>query len=474
MEPLSANDPHAVGGFQLRARLGAGGMGRVYLGFSPAGRAVAVKVVHSALASDPEFTLRFAREVAAARAVSGMYTAPVVATGLDDDPPWLATTFVPGPSLAEVVVGHGPLPEPAVWRLGAGLAEALQAIHACGLVHRDLKPANVLLAGDGPRVIDFGISRALDGTGGLTATGMVVGTPGYMSPEQARGDAAGPASDVFSLGCLLAYAAAGTQPFGGGNPASVLYRIVTGTAELDGVPGRLRDVLANCLAKEPAQRPALSSLAATFAREGPGVAESLASFWPDSVAEAIRLSVPDFPSAPVPAYAQPAQPASSAPASSAPAYTPTAVSNGPGGTSYPPSGATSTPSGATHTPSGYPSVTNAFPPAGQGLPTEAAVYAGPSYGTLPPPGHVPGVASPRRDRGMRRDAAIRPAARGRPGAPALASVLFALDTIVTPLVLFAAKSDRRIDILAIAIWVLGLVALVLVRTRNSRTFFDRR
>ena len=205
MEPLSPNDPPTVGEFRLRARLGAGGMGRVYLGFSPAGRAVAVKVVHAELARNAEFRHRFGREVAAARAVSGMYTAPVVAAGLEDDPPWLATGYVPGPSLADVVAQHGALPEPAVWRLAAGLAEALRAVHQSSLVHRDLKPANVLLAADGPHVIDFGISRAFEGTT-VTAVGMVVGTPGYMSPEQAEGKQVGPASDVFSLGCVLAFA----------------------------------------------------------------------------------------------------------------------------------------------------------------------------------------------------------------------------------------------------------------------------
>ena len=287
MEPLSANDPRSVGEFQLRARLGAGGMGRVYLGYSPAGRAVAVKVVHSELARDAEFRHRFGREVAAARAVGGMYTAPVVAAGLDDDPPWLATAYVPGPPLADVVARHGALPELAVWRLGAGLAEALRAVHACGLVHRDLKPANVLLAADGPHVIDFGISRAFDGTQ-LTAVGMVVGTPGYMSPEQAEGAQVGPASDVFSLGCVLAFAASGNAPFGGGSAASVLYRVVTGRPDLTSVPDKLREVISGCLAKDPKQRPELAALGAMITRAGPAVTATPTSFWPAEVAEVIE------------------------------------------------------------------------------------------------------------------------------------------------------------------------------------------
>ena len=289
MEPLSANDPHMVGEYQLRARLGAGGMGRVYLAFSPAGRAVAIKVVHPELARDAEFRHRFGREVAAARAVSGMYTAPVVAAGLDDDPPWLATAYVPGPSLADVVARHGALPEPASWRLAAGLAEALRAVHACNLVHRDLKPANVLLAADGPHVIDFGISRAFEGTS-VTAAGMVVGTPGYMSPEQAEGAQAGPASDVFSLGCVLAFAATGNAPFGGGSAPSVLYRVVTGQPDLTGVPGRLREVISACLAKDPAQRPGLAALGGMITQAGPAVMATPTSFWPAPVAEVIRAA----------------------------------------------------------------------------------------------------------------------------------------------------------------------------------------
>jgi hypothetical protein len=287
MEPLSASDPRTVGQFYLRARLGSGGMGRVYLGFSPAGRAVAVKVVHPELARDQHFIRRFRQEVAAARAVSGMYTTPVVTAGLDDDPPWLATVFVPGPSLATIISSRGPLPEAAAWRLAAGLVEALQAVHACGLIHRDLKPANVLLAADGPHVIDFGISRALNGTA-LTTHGLVVGTPGFMSPEQATGAQAGPPSDVFSLGCVLAYAAAGTPAFGEGNAAAVLYRVVSGQPNLAGMPSQLREIVTACLAKNPAERPGLTALAAMISRAGPAIAATPTSFWPGPVAEAIR------------------------------------------------------------------------------------------------------------------------------------------------------------------------------------------
>ena len=286
MKPLAADDPRVIGEYRLRAQLGAGGMGRVYLGMSPAGRAVAVKVVHPDLASDTEFLRRFQQEVAAARAVSGIYTAPVVASGLDEHPPWPATAFVPGPSLDQVVSEHGPLPEPALWPLLAGLVEALQAIHACGVVHRDLKPANVLLAADGPRVIDFGISRAVDGTA-LTAAGVVFGTPGYMSPEQAEGKPAGPASDLFALGCVIGYAATGAGPFGTGTAAAVLYRVVHAEAMLDAVPPRLREIVAGCLAKDPAARPTPAALATALAARDRGTGPSAVAFWPRSVAGVI-------------------------------------------------------------------------------------------------------------------------------------------------------------------------------------------
>src|ERR1700677_278664 len=286
MKVLAADDPRVIGEYRLQAQLGSGGMGRVYLGLSPAGRAVAIKVVNPDLAGNEEFLHRFAQEVAAARAVSGIYTAPVVASGLNERPPWLATAFVPGPSLDQVVSEHGPLPEPALWPLLAGLIEALQAIHACRVVHRDLKPANVLLAIDGPRVIDFGISRAADGTA-LTAVGRVFGTPGYMSPEQAEGKPAGPESDVFALGCVIAYAATGAGPFGSGTAAAVLYRVVHGQATLDRVPPALRDIVSGCLAKDPAARPSPAALAAALAGQDRGTGPSAVTFWPRAVASVI-------------------------------------------------------------------------------------------------------------------------------------------------------------------------------------------
>ena len=288
MEALAVSDPRQVGVYRLQARLGAGGMGQVFLGYSPGGRAVAVKVIHRELAGDPEFRTRFRREVAAAGAVNGAYTAPVIAAGPDDDPPWLATVFVPGPSLAEAVHTAGPLPPASVWRLAGGLVEALQAVHACGLVHRDLKPANVLLALDGPRVIDFGISRALEKTA-VTSTGMIVGTPSYMSPEQAEGSRVGPPSDVFSLGCVIVFAATGTGPFGHGPQASLLYRVVHSAPAITEVPGGLRGLAAGCLAKRPADRPTLAELqAAITAGRAPDDGDALASFWPVAVTGLIR------------------------------------------------------------------------------------------------------------------------------------------------------------------------------------------
>ena len=266
---LRPGDPELIGPYRLRGRLGTGGMGRVYLGLSPGGRAAAIKVIRSELAQDPEFRARFRREVAVARQVSGLYTAPVLDADADGPEPWLATAYVPGPSLADAVSQHGPLPAPSVLMLAAGLAEALSAIHSAGVVHRDLKPANVLLADDGPRVIDFGISRAAEGSS-LTHTGLVVGSPGFMSPEQAEGREVGPPSDIFSLGAVLAFAATGRGPFGSGSTPALVYRVVHDGPQLDLVPAEIRPLSERCLAKDPAGRPTAAGLLAGAALGVPG------------------------------------------------------------------------------------------------------------------------------------------------------------------------------------------------------------
>ncbi|WP_395294730.1 serine/threonine-protein kinase [Kitasatospora hibisci] len=256
MQALGADDPRQVGGYRLLRRLGAGGMGRVYLGRTAGGRTVAVKVVRGELAEDAEFRARFRQEVAAARRVGGTWTAPVLDADTEGEHPWVATGYVAGPALGNAVRGFGPLPEPAVRTLGVGLAEALGHVHGLGLVHRDVKPSNVLLTLDGPRLIDFGIARALDATSGLTQSGYVVGSPGFMSPEQANGLPAGPASDVFSLGAVLAFAATGVHPFGEGvSVAVLLYRVLHEEPDLSGLSGPLRPVVLACLAKDPAARP---------------------------------------------------------------------------------------------------------------------------------------------------------------------------------------------------------------------------
>jgi len=301
---LRPNDPTSVGKYRLVARLGSGGMGQVYLARSPGGRQVAIKVIRPEYSEDAEFRVRFRREVAAARNVGGMYTADVVDAEPEGPEPWMATAYVPGPSLGEAVGDQGPLPEDSVLSLAAGLAEGLDAIHAAGLVHRDLKPSNVLLSGDGPRVIDFGISHAREGSS-LTQTSAVMGTPGYMSPEQARGLAVGPASDVFSLGAVLTFAATGQGPFGTGPVHAMIYRVVHEQPDLSQLPDGLRPLIERCLAKAPEDRPTTATLLAEL---GPRVSELTGSWLPEPIVDSISRYVQPTPNS----VAPPAPPASGA------------------------------------------------------------------------------------------------------------------------------------------------------------------
>ncbi|MDX2780153.1 protein kinase, partial [Streptomyces caniscabiei] len=262
MERLRSSDPARIADHRLLGRLGAGGMGVVYLARTSAGSLVALKVLAAEYAEDAGFRERFRREVEVARRVDSPWAVPLIAADADAEAPWLATAYVPGPSLAEAVAVHGPLGEHGLRVLGGRLALALAEVHRAGLVHRDLKPGNVLLAADGPRLIDFGIARAPEDSG-LTATGLVVGTPGYLSPEQAEGRGGrtvGPPSDVFSLGCVLAFAATGRPPFGTGALDALLYRAVHDPADLDGVPAPLGALLSRCLEKDPADRPEVAEL----------------------------------------------------------------------------------------------------------------------------------------------------------------------------------------------------------------------
>ncbi|MFE9008297.1 protein kinase [Streptomyces sp. NPDC007875] len=257
---LRAGDPESIGGYALQRRLGRGGMGTVYLARSQSGRRLALKVVHQQFADDDEFRVRFRQEVAAARRVSGAFTAAVV----DADPhavlPWMATSYVPGRTLAERVAADGPLRGAELRRLAIGLVEALRDIHRAGVVHRDLKPANIVLSEEGPRVIDFGISRAADHQT-LTMTGRVMGTPPFMSPEQLRDPReVGPESDVFSLATVVVFAATGQSPFDADSPYMTAYHVVYEPPELDAVTGPLRDAVADCLSKEPSARPGLDEL----------------------------------------------------------------------------------------------------------------------------------------------------------------------------------------------------------------------
>lgn len=277
MAPLSGDDPRHLGGFRVLTLLAVGGMGRVYLALGPDRRAVALKVARPEFAADARFRARFRREVATASQVGvggGALIAPVVAADPEAELPWLASEYVPGPSLTDAAMRFGPLGEAGLRTLTHRLALALTEVHAMGVVHRDVKPSNVLLARDGPRLIDFGVARALDDVG-LTRVGALIGSPGFLSPEQAVGEPATYGSDVFALASVVAYAARGQSPFGAGDGAALLYRVVHEPPKLEGLPPDLTEVLAACLSKDPGERPSAPELAALIAPEEPWLPDAM-------------------------------------------------------------------------------------------------------------------------------------------------------------------------------------------------------
>ncbi|MFP3117197.1 protein kinase domain-containing protein [Streptomyces sp. Iso 434] len=393
MEQLGPGDPQHIGAYRLQARLGAGGMGQVYLARSERGRTVAVKLVRRELAEQAEFRDRFRKEVAAARRVGGAWTAPVLDADTEAEVPWLATGYVAGPSLQSVVASHhGPLPERSVRILGAGLAHALKDIHAAGLIHRDLKPSNVLLTIDGPRVIDFGIARALETTAeaALTRTGAVVGSPGFMAPEQVRGDRVTPAADVFCLGSVLAYAATGALPFGTATSGvhALMYRIAQEPPNLADVPENLQDLIGACLAKDPEDRPTPDRLLAlTGADDTVSDGKALDPWLPGGLVaqlgrHAVRLLDREDPeNGPT---AEPAAPAG--PDASAPAEAPGTPAAEPGTPSTP--AAPAAPPAPAAAPAAAPEPTPAPPaPGTPGTPPPGGVAHLPTVvvGTAPPP-----------------------------------------------------------------------------------------
>ncbi|GAA2960513.1 serine/threonine protein kinase [Streptomyces argenteolus] len=300
-QPLTPGDPAMVGGYRLVAVLGTGGMGKVYLSYTPGGRPIALKVIRPEFSEDPEFRRRFQQEVRAAQRVQGLYTAPVIDFDTEGAQPWLATAYVPGPSLAHAVAQHGRLPLRSVLLLTVGCAEALHVIHGAGIVHRDLKPANVLLAADGPRVIDFGIARAADATA-LTGNGVSVGTPAFMAPEQAAAGTVTAATDIFALGQIVAYAALGVPAYGDGPSHAVLYRIVHEEPDLSGVPAELGPLVTRCLSRTPADRPSLPEIIELCNEISPVPLRQGEDWLPRAVAGSIteRLQLPEPAKTPPP------------------------------------------------------------------------------------------------------------------------------------------------------------------------------
>ncbi|MET7617407.1 serine/threonine-protein kinase [Streptomyces sp. NPDC005408] len=396
-QPLGDEDPQHVAGYKIAARLGAGGMGKVYLSYTPGGRAVAIKVIRPDFAQDAEFRRRFAQEVQAAQRVQGLYTAPVIDADADAKQPWLATAYVPGPSLADAVSEHGKLPVETVLLLVAGIAEALHVIHGAGIVHRDLKPANVLLASDGPRVIDFGIARAADATS-LTSSGVTIGTPSFMAPEQAAGSHVTPATDIFALGQVAAYAATGRAAFGEGTSHGVLYRIVHEEPDLTELPDQLRELVTRCLAKDPEARPSVAELLTICQSAN---AETVLRRPEEWLPGAVAAEITTRKAAPAPPVTPPAGQAPAAPA--APAHAPTAPAGAPvQPPAQPPAQApvqsphhapTQTAAqAAMHAPTAH--AAPATPPPGFGPPPQTPTYAYPH----PHPHPHPQAASPQQPR----------------------------------------------------------------------------
>ncbi|MEU4280868.1 serine/threonine-protein kinase [Streptomyces tanashiensis] len=388
-KPLAADDPTTVAGYRLAARLGAGGMGKVYLSYTPGGRPVAIKLIRPEFGEDAEFRRRFAQEVRSAQRVQGLFTAPVIDADPDGAQPWLATAYVPGPSLADAVVAHGALPVETVLLLVAGMAEALHVIHGAGIVHRDLKPSNVLLAADGPRVIDFGIAHAADATS-LTGSGVTIGTPSFMAPEQAAGQRVTAATDVFALGQVAAYAATGVPAFGEGTGHGVLYRIVHEEPDLSAVPERLTELVTRCLAKDPEVRPTLSEIIGLCQAANAATVLRRPEDW---LPGAVSAEITARAAAPAPPQTPP--PPTTAPPAAPPAYSPTvptAPSTPPPGYGPPPHTAPAAPpaagvpSGPVAPPAAAPAPAFAYAPTqGPGAPGYAAPQGpgGPAYPQQP-------------------------------------------------------------------------------------------
>ncbi|MFF9204191.1 protein kinase [Streptomyces sp. NPDC014986] len=406
MRPLEVDEPTVVGPYRLLGRLGSGGMGRVYLGRSAGGRTVAVKIVHPHFALDEEFRARFRREVDAARRVGGAWTAPVLDADPDARVPWAATAYAAGPSLAAAVTDTGPLPAHTVRTLGAGLAEALAAVHELGLVHRDVKPSNVLLTLDGPLLIDFGIARATDGTASLTSTGVSIGSPGYMSPEQILGKGVTGAADVFSLGAVLVYAATGSPPFPGDSSAALLYKVVHEPPELGELDGEVRELAEACLDKDPSARPAPAEVARRLAPEG-GAARLVTGGWlPGALVEQVSRSAVhllnldatgDGPSGPVSFLS--------------PSIGETPGDGGAGG-----AGGSGGFGGAGTPPAGGPSSAGAFgpPPVMPAPDGPGAAPAVPEPRNAPPRAHAPADPHPRASGASRARAPVDPPGHARP------------------------------------------------------------